>query len=52
MSGAEMDGGDADHYDQVAVVLAIDAGTGTLYVLEQDTLRGYSYETSHGDVLP
>ena len=31
--------------------LAIESGTGTLYVLEQNTLRGYSYETFHGDVL-
>jgi hypothetical protein len=31
--------------------LAIDATTGTLYVLEQNTLRGFSYETFHGDVL-
>lgn len=31
--------------------LAIDAAIGTLYVVEQNTLRGYSYETFHGDVL-
>ena len=31
--------------------VAIDAASGTLYVVEQNTLRGYSYETFHGDVL-
>ena len=31
--------------------VAIDDAGGTLYVVEQNTLRGYSYETFHGDVL-
>ena len=31
--------------------LAVDEAEGTLYVLEQNTLRGFNYETFHGDVL-
>ena len=31
--------------------LAIDQSEGMLYVLEQNTLKGFNYETFHGDVL-
>lgn len=31
--------------------IAVDDSSGTLYVIERNTLRGYSYETFHGDVL-
>ena len=33
------------------VGVAIDVATDTLYIVEQNTLRGFSYETFHGDVL-